>query len=441
VLDRVTIAYRGAKYEIGRGRSGYAIWAAGAPRSQPLGTWPDTDEGWAAAWARFTEIEAPGTITPAGRRLGPAGRRPGAAGPGAALAGPGSAAAALLLAGGVALGVAGLFPAYLDGAALAGQPYQLVAHAIYLAAWAGAAVLILAGGAGRRAGALLAAGTSAVTFGLFFADLGTVIAGGAHLGGAGLVLGLLGWLACAAGSVTALLAADARDSGRQAGLGRPRGTGAGAAVLLVLAGLGAAAAFAPSWDSFTLRTAAGQAQYLTAGNAFHNPAPVIAGDVVVMVALAAVVIAAAAWRPARHGAALLAGATIPMAAQGISAIVQAGQGASPQQFGISPAEAGRLGLTISSGLTPAFWVYGAFVVVLAVSCAWMLLTPHDAPGPAAGGTAGLAPPGTLDPAPGTPDPAPGTPDPAGEAFRRPQESPAAWYVAPETLRMGNDHAE
>ena len=38
-----------------------------------------------------------------------------------------------------------------------------------------------------------------------------------------------------------------------------------------------------------------------------------------MLALAAVVIAAAFWRPVRHGAVLLAGAVIPMAAQAISA--------------------------------------------------------------------------------------------------------------------------
>jgi len=432
VFDRVTIAYRGAKYEIGRGRSGYAIWAAGAPRSQPLQVWPDTEEGWAAAWTRFTDIEAPGTIAPAGWHPGSLRYRPGPAGPGAAAA-PGPAVAALLLAVGVALGVVGLFPTYLDGATLAGQPYQLVAHAIYLAAWAAAAALILSGGPRGRIGALLATGTGAVTFGLFFADLGTVIAGGAHLGGAGLVLSLVGWLGCAAGSVAALLATGTRRSARQAGVGRARGAGAtgalgiGPAVLLALAGLGAAAAFAPSWDSFTLRTAAGQAQYLTAGNAFHNPAPVIAGDVAVMVALAAVVIAAAWWRPVRHGAALLAGATVPMVAQAISALVQVGQGASPEQFGISPAEARQLGLTISSGLTPSFWVYGALVIVLAVSCAWMLFTPHDAPGLAAGDSPGGAPHGTAVP--------------AGEASDPPQDGPAAWYVAPETIHMSRDSAE
>ena len=151
-------------------------------------------------------------------------------------------------------------------------------------------------------------------------------------------------------------------------------------MLLVLAGLGTAAAFVPSWDSFTLRTAAGQTQTFAAGNAFANPGPVIAGNVVVMVALVAVVIAAALWRPARHGAVLLAGAIIPMAAQAISALVQVGEATSPTQFGFTPAQASQLGLTISTGLTPSFWIYSVLVVVLLVSCAWMLfipLTPHE----------------------------------------------------------------
>jgi hypothetical protein len=100
-----------------------------------------------------------------------------------------------------------------------------------------------------------------------------------------------------------------------------------------------------------------------------------------MLALAAVVVVAALWRPVRYGAALLAGAVIAMAAQAISALVQAGGGASPAQFGISSAEASRIGLTISSGLTPAFWIYCGFLVAVAVSCAWMLFTPHPASGP------------------------------------------------------------
>ena len=153
--------------------------------------------------------------------------------------------------------------------------------------------------------------------------------------------------------------------------------------MLVLAGLGVAAAFAPAWDSFTLRSAAGQTQSLTLGNAFSNPGLVIAGDLAVMLALAAVVIAAALWRPVRHGAVLLAGAVIPMAAQALSALMQAGQAPSSTQFGISPAQASQIGLTISSGLTPAFWIYCGFLVALVVSCTWMIFTPHPAPGPSA----------------------------------------------------------
>jgi hypothetical protein len=391
VLDKVTIAYRGATYEIGRGRDYFGIWTVDGSRSQPLEWWPETQEGWSAAWTRFAVLEAPDAITPAGRdatRTGigfaPAiGARRGVA-----------ALAALLLGAGVALGIAGLFPDYAGGTSLAAQPDNLVAHVIYLAAWTASAVLIALGGSRLRIGALLATGLSSVTFGLFVADAGTPIAGGAHLAGAGLVLSFAGWLVCAAGSAVAFLirpgrtAGTAGASGHLVTLGRPRGAALGPAILLVLAGLGAAAAFAPAWDSFTLRTAAGQTQTFTAGNAFADPGPVIAGNVIVMIALAAVVIVAALWRPVRHGAVLLAGAIIPMAAQVISALVQVGQATSPTQFGFTPAQASQLGLTISAGLTLAFWIYCVFVVVLVVSCAWMLFTPPEAAVPISAG-AGL----------------------------------------------------
>ena len=396
MLDKVTIAYRGATYEIGRGRDYFGIWAVNGSRSQPLEWWPETQEGWSAAWVRFTALEGPDGITPAGRNATRPGERTGAGFVPAIGAGRGALVAALLLGVGVVLGVAGLFPEYLDGTSLAAQPDNLVAHVIYLATWTAGAVLIALGGSRLRIGALLATGLSIVTFGLFLADAGTAIAGGAHLAGVGLLLSFLGWLVCAAGSAVAFLIRPVRTadpvpaagpasaggglaaaSGRLVTLGRPRGAALGPAILLVLAGLGAAAAFAPSWDSFTLHTAAGQTQTITLGNAFADPGPVIAGNVIAMVALAAVVIAAALWRPVRHGAVLLAGAIIPMAAQAISALVQVGGATSPAQFGFTPAQASQIGLTISAGLTPAFWIYCVFVVVLVVSCAWMLFTPHE----------------------------------------------------------------
>jgi len=56
----------------------------------------------------------------------------------------------------------------------------------------------------------------------------------------------------------------------------------------------------------------------------------------------------------------------------------------PAQFGLSSAQASQLGLTISSALTPAFWIYCMFVIALMISCAWMLFSPDQAPGPVAG---------------------------------------------------------
>jgi hypothetical protein len=387
--ENVTISYRGAGYEIGRGEHFYGIWPVGAPQSQPLEWWPETPEGWFGAWSRFTAIEAPGTIVPVSPGPAPAGPGPAPAGSGSVPAGlstvpasPGAAPAsglstgvvvsAALLVIGVLCGIVGLFPGYLDGASLAQQPAELVPHLIYLAVWGASAALILLGGTKTRVGAFLGLGTSIVTFGLFFADAGQAIADGAHVMGAGLVLGLVGWLACAAGSAVAF---RLRSAGA---LGKPRGDEVGPVVMLMLAALGAAVAFAPSWDSYVLRVATGASQSVTLGNAFSNPAAVIVGDVATMVALVAVVAGAALWRPIRFGAALLAGAIIPMVAQAISAFIQVGETTSPALFGFSSAQAAAAGLTISNGLTAVFWIYCAFVVAMIASCAWMLMTPHAA---------------------------------------------------------------
>lgn len=414
------IWYRGAGYRLGQGPLGYAIWPAGGRPDQPLEQWPETPAGWSAAWSRFNAVEAPGTIVHLGPPADPAAGPPAAPGSWRPAAGPswraagstwpagsrwsglrsaGPLSAAILLATGVLCGLASLFPSYLSGGSLAQEPAELVPHVIYLTVWAGSAVLIVSGGIRQRMGALLALGMSIVTFGFFFSDLGTVLAGGAHLLGAGLVLGLAGWLACTAGSVLAfrLRSADGprKLEAHQRG---PLVT----LVVAVLAALGAAISFAPSWDSYTLRTAAGVANSITAGNAFANPGPVIVGDVAVMVTLVVVVALAALWRPVRLGAVLLAGAAIPMAAQAISALVQVSEPVSAADFGISSAQAARLGLTISVGLTPAFWIYCAFVVALFMVGGWMFMPqrPRSRAGGRPGGlpapvpaTAGVAAPG------------------------------------------------
>src|SRR5256885_2221246 len=134
------------------------------------------------------------------------------------------------------------------------------------------------GGARLRIGALLSLGLSAITFGLFLSDIGLATSGTGAPGGTGLILSAVGWLACTAGTVLAFLLRPAA-AGRAGSLGRPSGAAIGPAVMMILAGLGVAAAFAPAWDSFTLRTAAGPTQSLTLGDAFSSttPGPVVAG--------------------------------------------------------------------------------------------------------------------------------------------------------------------
>lgn len=413
VPEKVTISHRGARYEIGRGKRYYGIWVTGAPESDPVDRWPETREGWAQAWTRFTAMETPGTITAveqprAGFRLPglklPAGGlnriRAASGTAGQAVVGrwsePGRATAgAGLLALGVLLGVIGLFPGYVGPRSLASQADQLVPHVLYLAGWAASAVLIGRGALSRgdaarlgstRPGALFGIGLSAVTFGLFFADLGQVIAGGSSLLGAGLLLSMLGWLACAAGSALAFTVRPRTvlPGPVASGPARPRPADAGPMALLLLAAIGAVAAFAPSWDSYTLTQAStGASQTITAGNAFANPGAVIFGDVAVMVAVVGVAALAAIWRPVRHGAVLLAGAILPLVAQAISALVQVSEPATPALFGISQQQAAAAGLTISAGVTPIFWVYCVFVISLLISCAWMLTAPHYPAMPAA----------------------------------------------------------
>jgi hypothetical protein len=473
VPENETILYRGASFELGHGPGFYGIWPSGSPRPPSIEWWPDSPDGWQGAWARYNALEVPGSITMVSPQQQQQRQAAGHLGTRALLA-------AGLLAAGIICGLAGLFPAYLAGSSLTSQASQVIPHVFYLAGWLTSLVLILLGGARLRVGVLLSLGLSVVTFGFFFSDAGEVIADGSHIMGAGLALSLIGWLACAAGSVVALplgagsfrrsvaqlrstfapapaapapqaapapatqfppAAAPEAEPASEADpapeaepapeeeTAAPGSVAAAAEVpphgglwtspvpatppyapnvayapntaygayqparssrwsnpvarrailtvsVAVLAAIGAAITFAPSWDSYTLRTAGGTVHTLTAGNAFSNPAAVIVGDVAVMVALVLVAAIAALWRPARLGAVLLAGALIPMVAQAISALAQLGEAVSPTQFGISSAEASQLGLTISQGVTAVFWIYCVFVVALAVICGWLFAKPR-----------------------------------------------------------------
>jgi hypothetical protein len=497
VRENVTISYRGANFELGKGQNFYGIWPVAAPQAGPIEWWPETPEGWHGAWARFSSVESPGTITPVNSATPPAptglaalglhGTTPPAAQPASApptsapptsapptsappAAAPPTSApptsappafgpptatqhsaappafgppaygqptiatparrrpprafapllrgmgavpadpaapvqasprilaviAAGLLAVGVMLGIAGLFPGYFTGQALVQhQPEELVPHLIFLAGWTISAALILLGGARQRVGALLATGLSVVTLGMFVSDIGQITSANLPFH-AGLTLSSAGWFVCAAGSVIALLLRP--PAATAAPLGRVKDPVL-AVTLAVLAALGAAAAFVPAWDGYTVRSPAGVLGTQTAGYAFAEPALMITGTVLVMVGLVLAVLIAALWRPVRLGAALLAGAAIPMIAQAVSAVIQIGEGISTGSFGIPPAQASRLGITVSASLTWSFWLYAAFVAALVAIFVWMLLPVRQTV------ATGLSPVGTPPPPPAGP-PAP-----------------------------------
>jgi hypothetical protein len=422
VPEKAIISHRGEKYEIGRGKRFYGIWVVGAPYDAPVDRWPETRDGWEQAWTRFAAVEVPGTIAAVrsqrsglgamlkSRRASKAGADPaGAAVDGAAGTAPDAAArrgGTALLVGegllvlGVVLGLVGLFPSYAGGQSLLSQGDQVVPHLCYVIAWAisaGPIALSVSRPRGARLGALFALGLSAVTLGLFVSDIGEVVSGGASLG-TGLIVSVLGWAACTAGAAIALLAScrdtdPARPDPARPGLpgqagaaradcgwpARPSRHHLGPLALLALAGIGTAAAFAAAWDSYTVAQATlGTVKTLQEGNAFSNPGLVITGNVAVMVAVVVVAVLAALWRPARQGALLLAGAIIPLAAQAVSALIQVSQPAY-SFFGLTQAQAAQEGVTISSGVTPVFWVYCVFVISLLVSCAWLLTAPGQPP--------------------------------------------------------------
>ncbi len=416
--DNVTISYRGASYEIGRGPAFYGIWGVGQTWPQPLEWWPDTPAGWYAAWSRFIAIERPETIAP----VAPAVEQVAAAGGRAPGPVKGAVLPATLLAVGVACGIAGLFPDYLNGESLARQTYQLVPHVLYLAVWTASALLLLRGRGGLRVGTLLGLGTSIVTFGLYFADAGTAIAQGAHVMGAGLVLALVGWLACSAGATTAFVLHHEGTA-----FGVPRGADRLPFLAFLLAALGTAAAFAPSWDSYVLQTSAGTTQSFTAGNVFQNPGPVIAGNLTAMVALVVVAVVAALWRPISHGGLLLLGALVPMLGQAVSAVIQIGEPTSPSMFGISSADAARAGLTITSGLTLAFWIYGVFLLALmVVTIAAVIAPPSPEPVPSPSAASGPVIGHDSPPiAPTGPGPSPFGPEPVAPGSEPVAPSPAS----------------
>jgi hypothetical protein len=269
--------------------------------------------------------------------------------------------AAGLLAIGIVAGVASLFPEYQGFGSLASATDSLVEYAGFLAAWTAGLALILSRRGLPPAGALLGLGTAAATLGVFAIDLSVAVTGSAAHVGPGLVLALLGWLSCTAGVAVAI-------GGRPAGWPRrPQGRALAPAAVLLIAALGIALAYGPLSFSFTWSGGS-----LISGDLYpFSPSLTSFANVFLMVIFVAAIVAAVLWRPARLGAAMAAGALVPMALQAVWTLIAIAQ--------YVPA-------TAAGGVTPAFEAYCAFVIVGALACGW-LATIRETPRPASPGPA------------------------------------------------------
>jgi len=70
-----SLDYTGARFVLGRTADGYAIWETLAG-GQPREVFPVTQEGWAAAWLRFRELEGETPVAGPGQAVGSTAMRP-----------------------------------------------------------------------------------------------------------------------------------------------------------------------------------------------------------------------------------------------------------------------------------------------------------------------------------------------------------------------------
>ena len=352
--EEMTITQQGARYALGKGADFYGVSDTLVPGTPLVASFPMTAEGWFSARRRFEALEHPSDAPIDGRAI-------------PVVAGRAMARPAALILGGVVLGAIGLFPGYFGASSLSSAGDLLLPHLFYLVGWALTGVLLLRGRGSSVAVSLFGAGLGAASLGFFVADVGTVASSPAISAGAGLYLALFGWAACTAGSVTSLFLEWKRRETRGRLVWRDP-----ALLPAAVAIAGLVVTFALPWDSYRLSAAAtGRIETFTAGNAFSNPGAVIAGDLVVMIAVAVLLGLAFAWRPVRMGAALSAGVIVVLLAQLFSAVAQPAP--SLGAFGVPPAVAIQDQVHLTAGYTAWFYLYGAAIALLAVIGAWTMV--------------------------------------------------------------------
>lgn len=340
------------RYELSKGDDFYGVVDTAADGRPVIARFPLSAAGWFSARGLCEQM-----------KLNSAGSTSAAIGdelPSAPLAVP-----ALLIAAGVLLGFVGLFPNYSSLSSLASHSDQLVAHLFSLVGWAVVAALIAWRRPMARAASAFGIGLSAMSIGFLLTDVTTIASSRGETAGAGIYLALIGWALCAIGSVAAALA-----SWRSLDTGLVSPTRRRYAVLAGLVVIFSIITFALPWDRYRLNVGAtGQVQTVTAGNAFANPGSVIVCELIVMAAMAVLLFGSTLLRSIRVGAALFAGALLPLVAQIVSAVLQP---APPlTAFGVTPQIAAQEQMRLDAGYTSWFYLFCMSIALLIVVDAWM----------------------------------------------------------------------
>jgi hypothetical protein len=258
------------------------------------------------------------------------------------------------------LHIGAMFPPYpgLPASPVVSSSWEIAVYVCLEIGWALAAVLVLAR-ISVRGGAALGAGLGAVELGLLAVDItnGFQVSDGSEAG-AWLALAGLGF-----GAAGVLVTASTVT------LGAPRAPRRRSSLLMILATFAVVLAYLPSWDKWTaVAPSLHVSGSVTEGNAFAQPAVVMACVLLTVVGFAFVTVLGSVWSPTSVGAWATAGAVIAISSQLISAVFQLSEAVPSTAFGVSATQARSVGLKTSTSLT-GWWEADVAATVLLAALA------------------------------------------------------------------------
>jgi hypothetical protein len=256
------------------------------------------------------------------------------------------------------LHIGAMFPPYpgLPASPVVSSSWEIAVYVCLEIGWALAALLVLSR-ISVRGGAALGAGLGAVELGLLAVDIanGFQVSNGSEAG-AWLALAGLGF-----GAAGVLVTASTVP------LGAPQAPRGRSALLMLLATFAVVLAYLPSWDKWSaIAPSLHVSGSVTEGNAFAQPAVVMAAVLLTVIGFAFVAVLGSVWYPVTVGAWATAGAVIAIASQLISAVFQLSEAVPSTAFGVSAAQARSVGLKTSTSLTGWWEADVAATVLLAL---------------------------------------------------------------------------